>query len=93
MIDDNSKEPLSIGNLQVISNEGLTASVDIEQLFCNMSNKRYINVIRKLVLEDCEPDDLAHEMNITTANLYNIKRRAMAQLILVAIKDIREYGK
>jgi len=93
MIDDNSKEPLSIGNLQVISNEGLTASVDIERLFCNMSNKRYINVIRKLVLEDCEPDDLAHEMNITTANLYNIKRRAMAQLILVAIKDIREYGK
>ena len=32
-------------------------------------------------------------MNITTANLYNIKRRAMAQLTRVALNDIKEYGK
>jgi hypothetical protein len=36
---------------------------------------------------------LAKEMNITTANLYNIKRRAMAQLTRTALKDIEVYGK
>ena len=39
------------------------------------------------------PEQLAREMNITTANLYNIKRRAMAQLTQVALNDIREYEK
>ena len=32
-------------------------------------------------------------MNITTANLYNIRRRAMAQLTRVALNDIKKYGK
>lgn len=50
-------------------------------------------VIRCLILEDWEPEQLAQEMNITTANLYNIKQRAMAQLTCVALNDIKEYGK
>ena len=56
-------------------------------------NKRYVYVIHRLILEDWEPEQLAQEMNITTANLYNIKRRAMAQLTRVALNDIKEYGK
>ena len=38
-------------------------------------------------------EELAQEMNITTANLYNIKRRAVAQLTRTALNDIKEYGK
>jgi hypothetical protein len=71
----------------------MTAEGDMERLFNNMPNKRYVHVIRCLILEDWEPEQLAHEMNITTANLYNIKRRAMAQLTRVALNDIKEYGK
>lgn len=70
-----------------------TAEHDVERLLEVMPTKRYAHVIRRLILEDCEPEVLAHEMNITTANLYNIKRRAMAQLIRVAFNDIKEYGK
>ena len=70
-----------------------TAEGDIERLFCQMTTERYVYVIKKLVLEDWEPERLAKEMNITTANLYNIKRRAIAQLTRVALKDIKEYGK
>jgi hypothetical protein len=58
-----------------------------------MPNKRYVFVIRRLILEDCETEELAREMNITTANLYNIKRRSMAQLTRIALNDIKKYGR
>ena len=94
MIDDTSQETLYDGRSQTEDAEkDMTAEGDIERLFDNMSNKRYVHVIRCLILEDWEPEQLAQEMNITTANLYNIKRRAMAQLTRVALNDIKEYGK
>lgn len=69
------------------------AKGDLERLFNRMPTPRYAYVIRMLLIEDWEPERLAKEMGITTANLYNIKRRAMAQLTRVALKDINEYGK
>ena len=70
-----------------------TAKGDLERLFKKMPTPRYAYVIRKLLIEDWEPERLAMEMNITTANLYNIKLRAIAQLTRVALNDIKEYGK
>ena len=94
MIDDTSRETLYDGRSQTADAEkDMTAEGDMERLFDNMPNKRYVHVIRRLILEDWEPEQLAQEMNITTANLYNIKRRAMAQLTRVALNDIKEYGK
>ena len=94
MIDDTSQETPYDGRSQTVDTEkDMTAEGDMERLFDNMPNKRYVHVIRRLILEDWEPEQLAHEMNITTANLYNIKRRAMAQLTRVALNDIKEYGK
>ena len=94
MIDDTSQETPYDGRQQIADSEkDMTAEGDMERLFDNMSSKRYVYVIRRLILEDWEPEQLAKEMNITTANLYNIKRRAMAQLTRAAINDIKEYGK
>lgn len=94
MIDDTSQETPYDGCQQTSDSEtDITAEGDMERLFDNMPNKRYVHVIRCLILEDWEPEQLAHDMNITTANLYNIKRRAMAQLTRVALNDIKEYGK
>lgn len=70
-----------------------SANDDLQRLFAQMPNKRYVYVMKCLIIDDWEPERLAKEMNITTANLYNIKRRAMAQLTQVALKDIKEYGK
>ena len=78
---------------ELSTTEDMSTEIDLEQLFDSMSNKRYVYVIRRLVLEDWEPEQLAKEMNITTANLYNIKRRAMSQLTHVALQDVKEYGK
>ncbi len=58
-----------------------------------MPIKRYVFVIRRLILDGCEEDELAEEMKIKKSNLYNIKKRAMAQLTRVALDDINEYGK
>ena len=94
MIDDTSQETPYNGRQQTadMDNE-MTAEGDMERLLDNMPNKRYVHVIRRLILEGWEPDDLAKDMDITTANLYNIKRRAMAQLTRAALQDIKEYGK
>lgn len=80
-------------NHKVASSEEMTAEGDIERLLDEMPTKRYVYVIRRLILEDLEPKQLANEMNITIANLYNIKRRAVAQLTRVALQDIKEHGK
>lgn len=94
MIDDRSKEAQYNGSSQTAAPESRTsAENDLERLFKAMPTKRYVYVIRRLVIEDWEPEQLAKEMNITTANLYNIKRRAMAQLTRAALDDIKEYGK
>jgi len=94
MIDGSSQNTPYDGCQQTVDTEkDMTAEGDMERLFDNMPNKRYVHVIRRLILEDWEPEQLAQEMNITTANLYNIKRRAMAQLTRVALNDIKEYGK
>ena len=94
MIDDTTQENPYDGRNQTADTEkDMTAEGDLERLFLKMPNKRYVYVIRRLVLEDWEPEQLAQEMNVTTANLYNIKRRAMAQLTRAALKDIKEYGK
>ena len=94
MIDDTSQETPYDGRQQMVDSEkDMSAEGDMERLFDNMPSKRYVYVIRRLILEDCEYEDLAKEMNITTANLYNIRRRAMAQLTRAALNDIKKYGK
>ena len=94
MIDDTSQETPYDGRQQMAGSEkDMTAEGDMERLFDNMPSKRYVYVIRRLILEDWEYEDLAREMNITTANLYNIRRRAMAQLTRAALNDIKKYGK
>ena len=94
MIDDISQEATFDRNSQTDALEtNISAVNDLERLFESMLTKRYVYVIRRLIIEDIEPEKLAEEMNITTANLYNIKRRAMAQLTRTALNDIKEYGK
>ncbi len=62
-----------------------TAKMDVKRLFELMPNKRYVYILQKLMLEDQDPKQLAEEMHITVANLYNIKRRAMAALTKIAL--------
>lgn len=98
IIDNISKEPSyetegNGGEGEMIDTlSAIEAKEDLERLFELMGNDRYVMVIRSLVLEDRDPKQIAKFMKITTANLYNIKKRALAALARVAINDKKKYG-
>lgn len=92
LIEDLSKEtPLE--EEAIMEKPAIASLLDVQRLLDAMPNRRYAMVIRKLMIEEYYPEELATEMHITTDNLYNIKRRAMMQLMQVALNDIRCYGK
>ena len=100
MIENVSREPLYEGMEEEENVLSLSASdtdamaaVDVEKLLNTMPNRRYACVLRQLLLNEVAPERLAQEMNITVDNLYNIKRRAMQQLMRGALTDICQYGK
>jgi hypothetical protein len=56
-------------------------------IFLNkMPNPRYAMVLRRLIIEDADPQDVAEEMDIKIENLYNIKKRAIAALMRIALE-------
>ena len=71
----------------------INARMDIEHLFSLMTNKRYVHAIRRLVLEEAEPKEVATELMTNVDNLYNIKKRAIAALTEIALKEIEKYEK
>lgn len=94
MLDNDIDETLYNGQtIEPAEDKDNTAKGDLQRLFSLMPTQRYVFIIQRLVLEDQEPEQLAKEMGVTVENLYNIKRRAMAQLTQVALNDIREYEK
>lgn len=66
--------------------------IDVRRLLDMMDNRRYAEVIRRLMLEDEEPERYALETGVTVDNLYNIKKRAMTALTRIAIKHY-SYGR
>lgn len=71
----------------------MTAQMDIERLFALMHNKRYVYVIQRLVLQEAEPQIVAQELGTNVDNLYNIKKRAIAALTDIALKEVEKYEK
>ncbi len=95
VIEDRSQEPLYEKNRGDVyeSESAVAAKMDMERLLERMGNERYQWVIRRLVLEGAEPESVALSLGVTMANLYNIKKRAMAALTRVALSDVKSYGK
>ena len=42
-------------------------------------------------MQDAEPKEVAKELGVTVPNLYNIKKRAIAALTQIALKEFPEY--
>lgn len=96
MIDNESKDVLldSVVQYETVDCEKkMTAKMDIEHIFSLMSNRRYVYVIRRLVLQEAEPKVIAQELGTNVDNLYNIKKRAIAALTEIAMKDVEKYEK
>ena len=96
MIDNESKDALFdsvVQNDTVDGEKKMTAKMDIQHLFSLMPNRRYVYVIRRLVLQEAEPKVVAHELGTNVDNLYNIKKRAIAALTEIALKEVEKYEK
>ena len=55
-------------------------------LLDKMPNSRYAMVLKRLIIEDADPQEVADEMDIKIDNLYNIKKRAIAALMRLALE-------
>lgn len=90
LIEDKSQEPLNeIKDTPIDVPSQIIAKIDVEKLLSQLRNERYVMAIRRLILEDAEPKDVAEEMGVTVDNLYNIKKRAIAALTQIVLNDGR----
>ena len=71
----------------------LAAKIDLEYLLSLMPNKREVYVIKRLVLDEAKPADVARELDVKVSNLYNIKSRAIEALTEIALKEVEKYEK
>lgn len=96
LIDMEPKDSLSESKKEdeTINEENTTiAKIDIEHLFTLMPNKRYAYVIKRLILHEAMPKDVAREIGTNVNNLYNIKKRAIAELTKIVLKESEKYEK
>lgn len=96
LIENESEEPLIVkaSETETVDTERkITARMDVEQLLQLLPSRRYEYVIRRLVLQDADPKTVAKELFTNVDKLYNIKKRAIASLMEVALNEVEEYGK
>lgn len=89
VIENNSSDHLLdvAAKYNVTSSESQNdAQVDIAMLLDKMPNSRYAMVLKRLIIEDADPQEVADEMDIKIDNLYNIKKRAIAALMRLALE-------
>lgn len=91
VVDEESREPADRRPAEPACDGDTQARMDVEALLGRMKNQRYAKVIRLLMIEELAPEEVARELSVKVDNLYNIKRRAMAALADVALKDRRLY--
>ena len=87
IIDNQSKEPLYIEGGSFEPHVSQAISMDLKSMISRIGNPRYRLVLQKLLLEDMAPEVVAKQIHVTVANLYNIKKRAMAAFLDIAKQD------
>ena len=91
MIDSRCQIPITNIEDQQLLNAGTTQMnqimLDIKKGFDELEPPRDREILTALILHDEEPQEVANRFNVTVDNLYNIKRRTLARLILKHLKD------
>ena len=78
------KDVVDITEVQICdAEESLDAEIalDVNTTFARMSNKRYVQVLQWMLVEGFDAEEVARKMEITVANVYNIKHRAIVQFV------------
>lgn len=81
LIERESSEELMLKNDIAVS-PVISRNENVQQALQSMPSERYKMVLYRLYFDNIKPVALAEEMGINVDNLYNIHRRALAQLKL-----------
>ena len=78
-----SDDGKDVGFLQESVLDGLHVEMrmDVEIVFAAMSNPKYVEILKLLLIEGYGADEVAEKMGIRIANVYNIKHRAIVQFV------------
>lgn len=69
---------------ELVDSSEQEAQMDVATLIDQIENERYRMVLQKVVLDGMDYDELAKITGLKKSNLYNIKKRAMAELERIA---------
>lgn len=56
-------------------------AMDVETTFERMPNKRYVQVLQWMLVDGYDADEVVAKLGTTSANVYNIKHRAIVQFV------------
>lgn len=59
----------------------LEIAMDVESTFKRMVNKRYVQVLKLMLIDGFDADEVAKILDTQVSNIYNIKHRAIVQFI------------
>lgn len=59
----------------------LEIAMDVESTFSRMSNKRYVQVLKWMLIDGFDADEVAKFLDTPVSNIYNIKHRAIVQFV------------
>ncbi len=59
----------------------LEIAMDVESTFKRMPNKRYVQVLKWMLVDGYDADEVAKLLGTSVSNIYNIKHRAIMQFV------------
>lgn len=59
----------------------LEIAMDVESTFKRMANKRYVQVLKLMLIDGYDADEVAKLLGTPVSNIYNIKHRAIVQFV------------
>lgn len=84
LIENESSERPYEKKDELVDSSSQEAKMDVATLIDQIENERYRMVLKKVVIEGMDYDELAKITGLKKSNLYNIKKRAMAELERIA---------
>lgn len=76
-----SVEDMQIGDTTV--NLDADIAMDVESTFSRMTNERYVQVLKWMLVDGYSADEVAIRLDTSISNVYNIKHRAIVQFVEV----------
>lgn len=79
--NENTEENLSAIRDCVNDDLRIQIAIDVQAILSKMTNQRYVEIIRLLLIEGYAAQDVADMLDMKVENVYNLKHRAITQFI------------